>query len=61
MMMLSLPALSAISTASAKLTDFVTEDIERILNSQIYLELWVKVKENWSSRENLIDEFVYRS
>ena len=34
-------------------------DIERILGTKVFLELWVKVKDNWSHRENLIREFGY--
>ncbi len=34
-------------------------DIERILGTKVYLELWVKVKEKWSERDNLIREFGY--
>ncbi|MEM7008305.1 MAG: GTPase Era [Thermodesulfobacteriota bacterium] len=34
-------------------------DIERILGAKVYLELWVKVKEKWSERDNLIKEFGY--
>lgn len=34
-------------------------DIERILGTKVYLELWVKVKEKWSQRDNLIREFGY--
>ena len=34
-------------------------DIERILGAKVYLELWVKVKEKWSERDNLIREFGY--
>jgi len=34
-------------------------DIERILGTKVYLELWVKVKERWSQRDNLIREFGY--
>ncbi len=34
-------------------------DIERILGSKVFLELWVKVSENWTDRENLIRDFGY--
>ncbi|MCK5709823.1 MAG: GTPase Era [Deltaproteobacteria bacterium] len=34
-------------------------DIEKILGTKVYLELWVKVKEKWSQRDNLIREFGY--
>jgi GTPase len=36
-------------------------DIERILGAKVYLKLWVKVKEGWTERGNLIDEFGYAS
>ena len=34
-------------------------DIERILGTKVFLELWVKVKDKWSHRETLIREFGY--
>ena len=34
-------------------------DIERILGTKVFLELWVKVREKWSERESLISEFGY--
>jgi len=34
-------------------------DIEKILGTKIFLELWVKVKEKWTDRESLIREFGY--
>jgi len=34
-------------------------DIERILGARVYLKLWVKVKERWTERGELIDEFGY--
>ena len=36
-------------------------DIERVLGSKVFLELWVKVSENWTDRENLIRDFGYGS
>lgn len=30
------------------------QDIERFLGAKVYLELWVKVKEDWRNRENFI-------
>ncbi len=32
------------------------QDIERFLGEKVYLELWVKVKENWRNLENFINE-----
>ena len=34
-------------------------EIERILGVKLFLELWVKVKENWTQRDLLIKEFGY--
>lgn len=36
-------------------------DIERVLGSKVFLELWVKVSESWTDRENLIRDFGYGS
>jgi GTP-binding protein Era len=36
-------------------------DIERILGAKVYLELWVKVKEMWTQRKELVREFGYGS
>ena len=35
------------------------KDIEQLLGSHVYLEIWVKVKENWTSKEHLIKDFGY--
>ncbi len=32
-------------------------DIENLLGSKVYLELWVKVKKDWRNRNNLLKEF----
>lgn len=37
------------------------EDIERVLGSKVFLEIWVKVSERWTERENLIRDFGYGS
>lgn len=31
-------------------------DIERFLGSKVYLELWVRIKEDWRNRENFISD-----
>ncbi len=31
-------------------------DIERFLGAKVYLELWVRVKEDWRNRENFITD-----
>lgn len=34
-------------------------DIERVLGAKLFLDLWVKVKENWTQNDFLIKEFGY--
>ncbi|HZX21754.1 MAG TPA: GTPase Era [Clostridia bacterium] len=34
-------------------------DIEKLLGSRVYLELWVKVKENWRDREGILRDLGY--
>ena len=34
-------------------------DIEKVLGVKLFLELWVKVKENWTQSDSLIKEFGY--
>lgn len=36
------------------------EDIERLLGSHVYLDLWVKVKPDWRNKEGLLHQFGYR-
>lgn len=36
-------------------------DINRLLNRPVHLELWVKVKENWSDNENALRQLGYES
>ena len=35
------------------------KDIINILGSKVYLEIWVKVKEDWRNRENALKVFGY--
>ena len=35
------------------------EDIERLLGSKVYLEIWVKVEKNWRDKEKAIKYFGY--
>ncbi|MBP2078162.1 GTPase Era [Oceanobacillus polygoni] len=37
------------------------KDIEALLGSKVYLELWVKVKKDWRNRQSQLHEFGYRS
>ena len=36
------------------------EDLERFLGVKVFLDLWVKVKENWRDRSSLLSNFGYR-
>ncbi|SHN11309.1 GTPase Era [Gracilibacillus kekensis] len=35
-------------------------DIERLLGSKVYLELWVKVQENWRNKPHQLQEFGFK-
>jgi len=35
-------------------------DIERLLNTRVFLELWVKVRKNWRNDDQLLKELGYR-
>ena len=34
-------------------------DCERYMGEKVYLQTWVKVKENWREREGLVSNFGY--
>ncbi|UOQ47417.1 GTPase Era [Gracilibacillus caseinilyticus] len=36
------------------------QDIERLLGSKVYLELWVKVQENWRNKPHQLFEYGYK-
>ncbi|MFT9497139.1 GTPase Era [Anaerosolibacter sp.] len=36
------------------------EDIERLLGSKVFLELWVKIKEDWREQESTLSNLGYR-
>ncbi|GIQ68012.1 GTPase Era [Xylanibacillus composti] len=36
------------------------EDMERLLGSKIFLELWVKVKKDWRNRDNVLNELGFK-
>ena len=42
-----------------KIGALAREDIERFMGTKVYLETWVKVKENWRDSQNLIRNFGY--
>ena len=39
-----------------KIGTFARRDIEKFLDAKVYLELWVRVKEDWRNRENFITD-----
>jgi len=36
------------------------KDIEKFLDTKVYLELYVKIKENWRDNENVLKRFGYQ-
>lgn len=36
------------------------KDIEALLGSKVYLELWVKVKKDWRNKQSQLYEFGFR-
>lgn len=42
-----------------RIGSYAREDIERLLDTQVYLNLWVKVKENWRETQRGILDFGY--
>ncbi|PWK08410.1 GTPase Era [Tumebacillus permanentifrigoris] len=40
-----------------KIGQLARHDIERLMGSKVYLELWVKVKEDWRNREHMLRNF----
>ena len=43
-----------------KISTLAREDMERFMGTKVYLQTWVKVKENWRDNLNLIHNFGYR-
>ena len=42
-----------------KISTHAREDIERFMGAKVYLETWVKVKENWRDNLNYVRSFGY--
>ena len=42
-----------------KISSQAREDIERFMGTKVYMETWVKVKENWRDNLNYIRSFGY--
>lgn len=43
-----------------KISTYARQDVERFMGTKVYLETWVKVKENWRDNINLIRNLGYR-
>ncbi len=43
-----------------KIGEQARRDVERFMGTKVYLQTWVKVKENWRDNVNLIKNFGYR-
>ena len=44
-----------------RISTMAREDVERFMGTKVYLETWVKVKENWRDNLNLIRNFGFNS
>ncbi|MDD4422597.1 MAG: GTPase Era [Eubacteriales bacterium] len=44
-----------------KIGSYAREDIEKILETRVYLDLWVKVKENWRDSPTLLNNFGFNN
>ncbi|MCI9122097.1 MAG: GTPase Era [Oscillibacter sp.] len=47
-------------TMLKKISTMARKDMEKFMGTQIYLETWVKVKENWRDNLNYVRSFGYR-
>ncbi len=43
-----------------KISSLARRDMEKFMGAQVYLETWVKVKENWRDNANYVRSFGYR-
>lgn len=43
-----------------KIGSYAREDAETIFDTKVYLDLWVKVKENWRDRPSLLSDFGFK-
>ncbi len=44
-----------------KIGTYAREEAEKIFGTRVYLDLWVKIKENWRDRPSLLSDFGYRN
>ncbi|MBQ5382327.1 MAG: KH domain-containing protein, partial [Ruminococcus sp.] len=42
-----------------KISTYARQDIERFFDCKVYLQTWVKVKEDWRNRAQLVQNFGY--
>ena len=42
-----------------KISTFARPDIERSLDCRVFLQTWVKVKEDWRNRAQILQNFGY--
>lgn len=43
-----------------KIGSYAREDAEQLFDTKVYLDLWVKVKENWRDRPGLLSDFGFK-
>ena len=43
-----------------KISTYARQDVERFMGTKVYMETWVKVKENWRDNPNQVRNFGYR-
>ena len=43
-----------------KVSSLARKDMERFMGTKVFLQTWVKVKENWRDNVNLIRNFGYK-
>ncbi len=44
-----------------RIGSYARDDLEKLLGMQVYLNLWVKVKENWRDSQRVVTDFGYRN
>ena len=40
-----------------KISTYAREDLEKMLNTKLYLKVWVKVKEDWMNKDSIVNKF----
>ncbi len=43
-----------------KISSLARRDVEAFMGTKVYLETWIKVKENWRDNVNLIKNFGFK-